>query len=333
MGGTERLWLLASLCQVVFLTCEQHLNPVKVEVVFQYFPSTEAPDTYTVTCMTASNRLVYMEPIPLSSCSPDCKMFLQFVEDPRGYNIKLSASKNLTILQAKTFHFIPVSQSALHVYSTSTTSLLTWNLHRNQTLSTLSLFNTHTQLVTHILNINSSVSGYMVKGLQPGTRFKAKVVVTTFLKHLNITISQILGIGMETAQCPSGWLANGRSCYTIRRTGLAWNNAQLSCTNLAAGSHLADIKTEEDLVFISSHLLHHNNLLLLWTGLNDQQEKGRPRWSDGSAYNLTNTMMSLLPANRTDCFALQRNATGLGYFLTPFFCNIPLPFICHYQGK
>ncbi|KAK1887415.1 Phosphatidylinositol phosphatase PTPRQ [Dissostichus eleginoides] len=171
----------------------------------------------------------------------------------------------------------------------------------------------------------------MVKGLQPGTRFKAKVVVTTFLKHLNMTINQILSIGMETAQCPSGWLANGRSCYAVRRTGLAWSNARLSCRNLAAGSHLADINTDEDLLFISSHLLSDNNLLLLWTGLNDQQEEGHPRWSDGSAFNLTNTMMSLLPANRTDCFALQRNATGPGYFLTPFFCNIPLPFICHYQ--
>ncbi|XP_033940418.1 phosphatidylinositol phosphatase PTPRQ [Pseudochaenichthys georgianus] len=331
MGGTERLWLLASLCQVVLLTCEQHLNPVEVEVVFQSFPFTEDPDTYTVTCMTARNQLVYVEPIHHSACSPDCKMSLQLVEDPRGYNIKLSASRNLSTLQANTFHFIPVPQSALHVYTMATTSLLTWKLHRHQSLSTLSLFNSHTKPVEHFLNINSSDSGYMVKGLQPGTRFKAKVVVTTFLKHLNMTINQILSIGMETAQCPSGWLANGRSCYAVRRTGLAWSNAQLSCRNLAAGSHLADINTDEDLLFISSHLLSDNNLLLLWTGLNDQQEEGRPRWSDGSAFNLTNTMMSLLPANRTDCFALQRNATGPGYFLTPFFCNIPLPFICHYQ--
>lgn len=80
----------------------------------------------------------------------------------------------------------------------ATTSLLTWKLHRHQSLSTLSLFNSHTQPVTHFLNINSSDSGYMVKGLQPGTRFKAKVVVTTFLKHLNMTINQILSIGMET---------------------------------------------------------------------------------------------------------------------------------------
>lgn len=46
------------LPRVVLLICEQHLNPVEVEVVFQAFVSTEAPDSYTVTCRTASNHLV-----------------------------------------------------------------------------------------------------------------------------------------------------------------------------------------------------------------------------------------------------------------------------------
>lgn len=63
------------------------------------------------------------------------------------------------------------------------------------------------------------------------------------------------------------------------------------------------------------------------------QEEGRPLWADGSAHNLTDNAISLLPANQTDCFALQRNATGPGYFLTPFFCHIALPFICQYQSK
>lgn len=63
------------------------------------------------------------------------------------------------------------------------------------------------------------------------------------------------------------------------------------------------------------------------------QEEGRPLWTDGSEHNLTGGVMSLLPANRTECLALQRNAAGPGYFLTPFFCNTALPFICHYQSK
>lgn len=44
--------------QVILLTCEQPLNPVEVELVFQPSPSAKDPDTYTVTCRTASNHLV-----------------------------------------------------------------------------------------------------------------------------------------------------------------------------------------------------------------------------------------------------------------------------------
>nr|XP_020467948.1 phosphatidylinositol phosphatase PTPRQ isoform X2 [Monopterus albus] len=151
------------------------------------------------------------------------------------------------------------------------------------------------------------------------------------LKQVNMILRQRFHIGMETAQCPPGWLPNGRNCFTVRRTGLTWDGAQHSCKRLADGSHLADLKTLEDLFFVSSQILSHSSLLLLWTGLSDQQEEGQPLWSDGSPYNLTHALVTLPPASQTDCFALQRNATGPGYFLTPFFCNIPLPFICQYQ--
>nr|XP_019934116.1 PREDICTED: phosphatidylinositol phosphatase PTPRQ [Paralichthys olivaceus] len=333
MAGTERLWLFASLCQVALLTCEQHSNPVEVEVEFQSFPSGQDPDTYTVTCRTASNHLVYVEPIDPSACS-DCKKSLQLVEDRRGYNITLSSRRNDTTLEAKTFHLIPVSLDSFRVHTTTTSALLTWELHRQQNLSTLSLYNTHTLSVTHTFNMKPSEVGksqFAVTGLRPGTRFKVKIVVTTSLRHLNVILKQRLSIGMETAQCPPGWPARERSCYTVRRRALTWSDARHSCKQLAAGSHLADFKSLHDLTFVSSHLLSHNNLLLLWTGLSDQQEEGRPLWTDGSPYNLTDMMMTLLPANHTDCFALQRNATGPGYFLTPFFCNINLPFICQYQ--
>ncbi|XP_060933059.1 phosphatidylinositol phosphatase PTPRQ [Limanda limanda] len=334
MGGTERLWLFASLCQVALLTCEQHSNPVEVEVEFQSFPFNQDPDSYTVTCRTASNHLVYVKPIDPSACSHGCKTSLRLVEDRRGYNITLSSGRNDTTLEAKTFHLIPVSLASFRVHTTTTSALLTWKLHRQQSLSTLSLYNTHTQSVTHTFNVTPSEvekSQYVVTGLRPGTRFKVRVVVTTSLGHLNVILKQSLGIGMETAQCPPGWLASGRSCYSVKRRALTWNDARHSCKHLAAGSNLADLKSLEDLAFVSTHLLSHNNLLLLWTGLSDQQEEGRPLWTDGSSYNLTDTMMTLLPANQTDCFALQRNATGPGYFLTPFFCNINLPFICQYH--
>nr|XP_004553306.2 phosphatidylinositol phosphatase PTPRQ isoform X5 [Maylandia zebra] len=333
MGQTQRLWLLASLCQVVLLTCEKHSNTVEVEVLFQ--PFSQDPDSYRVTSRPASNHLVYVKSFNNSACSHHCRILLRMVEDQKGYNITLRASRCDAVLETKTFHFLPVSTSSFNVYSTTTTALLTWKLHRLQTLSSISLYNTHTETVVHIFNINSSEvkSQYTMKGLQPGTRFKAKVTVTTYLKQFNMTLKQRLRIRLETAQCPPGWIAIGGSCYIVRRTGLTWSDALHRCSDLAAGSHLANLKSLEDLFFISSYLLSQNNLLLLWTGLNDQQEEGRPLWSDGSSYNRTNTMKTLLPANQTDCFAFQRNATGPGFFLTSFFCNIPLPFICQYQTR
>lgn len=93
---------------------------------------------------------------------------------------------------------VPVSVSSLNVHSTATTALLVWKLHKEQTLSSLSLYDTRTQSVSHIFNLNASESQYTVKGLQPGTRFKAKVLVTTFLKHLDVTLRQRLSVAFET---------------------------------------------------------------------------------------------------------------------------------------
>uniref|UniRef100_A0A3Q3QG56 C-type lectin domain-containing protein n=1 Tax=Monopterus albus TaxID=43700 RepID=A0A3Q3QG56_MONAL len=84
-------------------------------------------------------------------------------------------------------------------------------------------------------------------------------------------LSEMIKTGLYNPQCPPGWLPNGRNCFTVRRTGLTWDGAQHSCKRLADGSHLADLKTLEDLFFVSSQILSHSSLLLLWTGLSDQQ--------------------------------------------------------------
>lgn len=93
-----------------------------------------------------------------------------------------------------------MSLSSFNVHSTTTTAVLTWTLHRQQSLSTISLYNAHTESVTHVFSINSSEiqSQYAMKGLQPGTRFKAKVTVTTHLKQFNVTLKQRVRILLET---------------------------------------------------------------------------------------------------------------------------------------
>lgn len=106
-----------------------------------------------------------------------------------------------------------------------------------------------------------------------GNRCNLKTTILTInLKtHLQDVWTLWSNLFLFPAQCPPGWLASGRSCYSVRRRALTWREAQRSCKRLAAGSHLADLKTPDDLLFVSSHLLSHNSLLLLWTGLSDQQ--------------------------------------------------------------
>lgn len=55
-------------------------------------------------CYSTTSPQVYMEPFD-PACSPDCKISLRLVEDPRGYNITLRASRNRTTLEARSFHF------------------------------------------------------------------------------------------------------------------------------------------------------------------------------------------------------------------------------------
>lgn len=63
----------------------------------------------------------------------------------------------------------------------------------------MSLYNAHTQAVTHIHFGSPKVrSQYSVRGLHPGTRFRVKAVVTTVLNDLNITVKQSLYTGAET---------------------------------------------------------------------------------------------------------------------------------------
>lgn len=51
----------------MLLTCEQPVSPVEVEIVFKPFASAADVDVYTVTCRTASERLV-RAPVLAAAC-------------------------------------------------------------------------------------------------------------------------------------------------------------------------------------------------------------------------------------------------------------------------
>ncbi|KAM6960599.1 phosphatidylinositol phosphatase PTPRQ [Aplochiton taeniatus] len=262
------------------------------------------------------------------------RILLQLLYDPLGYDITLRALGDYNSPVIKAFQFAPVPISALRLESTTTTARLSWRLPGGLSVTALELYHTFTHTLVHRRRPPPSHtrSSYEVGGLKPGSRYTFLAAVTTTFADPRVTLTQYLRVGTETAGCPVSWQASGRNCYSVRRRGLPWPQAQRGCRALAAGTHLADVQTQEELLFLSAHLLTYNTPLLLWTALNDLREEGRPRWSDGSAHNLTGAETSpWLPSNQTDCFALQRNATGPGYFLTPFFCRIALPFICQCQ--
>lgn len=188
---------------------------------------------------------------------------------------------------------VPVSLSSFEVFSTTTTAHLTWKLRRQQSISTLTLYNVETSSFLKVFDINFSDTEYTLKSLQPGTQFRAVVTASVSTRQSGITVNQELSFYLKTgncaprnatnliaknswrflvpANCPREWLANMRSCYSVRTSALSWHDSQCSCKELAPGAHLADMKSWEDLLFVSSHLLTNDNLLLLWTGLNDQQ--------------------------------------------------------------
>ncbi|XP_072290555.1 phosphatidylinositol phosphatase PTPRQ [Eucyclogobius newberryi] len=333
MGGTQHLLILARVCQVVWLTCERHSSPTEVEIAFHPFSNTQDADSFLVTCRTASLQLVHEEPVDRSSCTPDCTLAFH-VEDSRGYRVTLRARINNRTLAEKTFDFSPVSLTSFHLSSTTTSVSLAWSLSRKHRLSSLTVHDLNIHSVIRRVNIHSTLeqSHYTVKGVPPGARVKVAVMVSASLKHPNVTLKQHLSMAIQTARCVPGWLANTIHCYTVQKKALAWSQAQQSCSDVAAGSNLADLKTRQDLHFITSHLMIHNSLLLLWAALNDRLTPGRTVWSDGSLDNMTNNVMSsVLPKNQSNCYVLQRNAMGPGFLLTPFFCSTPLPFICHYH--
>ncbi|KAF6738160.1 Phosphatidylinositol phosphatase PTPRQ [Oryzias melastigma] len=273
MAVTERLWLLCGFCQVVLLTCRKPSHPVEVDVAFEPFPLIKDPDSFSITCKPAGSHMMYTERVDHSACSPHCRISLRMSDDQRAFDATLIAYRNNTLLEAKSFHFIPMSLTSFQVFSTTTTTAhLTWKLRGQQSISTVTLYNVETQSILNKFEVNSSETEYTLKSLQPGTQFRVEVTASLSTRQPDITVNQKLSFYLETAQCPRGWLASGRSCYSVRTSALSWSGSQSSCRDLAPGGHLADMKSLEDLLFVSSHVLT-DNLVLMWTGLNDQQER------------------------------------------------------------
>ncbi|XP_064175003.1 phosphatidylinositol phosphatase PTPRQ-like isoform X2 [Anguilla rostrata] len=323
MDKTVLLWLISDyLLKVLSLSCSRERGSVEVQVEFGRFPHAQEAELYSLTCSSTGSQTLWLNATDSSGCVPDCRVVLHEPLEAEMYNVDIKAIKNNVILETKSFRVDPKPSSSLSVGAMVSSAYFSWGSGAGEP-STSSL-----RLRGRVWDVPPDRTSYRVTGLQPASLHNFTVEFKTGVRSLNVTLTRRLSVLLQTALCPVGWVPSESSCWRAWRRGRPWVEAGLACN--ASGSHLADIETEEDFLFISSYLSTLNNMMLVWTGLNDLQQEGQLQWSNGAAYSLSSTVTSSLPANQTDCFALHMNATSPSYFFTGFFCYMPLPYMCQY---
>ncbi|XP_046721007.1 phosphatidylinositol phosphatase PTPRQ-like isoform X2 [Silurus meridionalis] len=316
MGQTVPLRLLGFLIQVVSFHGLIGSASVQVQVKFCRFPLNLEPETFS---LLLGNKVLSSSVVCQSVC--ECIMDVHVPQSPPERNLSLQSYKLDQKLEQKLL-LVPLQSSFLKVEVSTTSVVLNWT----------DWTKAHTQHVCldgQCWTLTSSQSSRLVSGLQPGTRYGVTVEQKTHIHDGNITLIQKLQLAIKTGRCPVGWRATGWNCFRVRQDVRTWSEAQRVCESAGTGVHLASMKTDADFLSLSAKLHSHNHLVLLWTSLNDRGEEGRLYWADGSEYNLSVAVISSLSANQTDCFALQRNATGPGFFFTSLPCDVQLPFLCH----
>ncbi|XP_077050126.1 uncharacterized protein LOC143697084, partial [Siphateles boraxobius] len=309
------IWQLLHFFQAFSLPCPRSPSSVHAQVAFQCFPSQTA-NFYT---LSLGNKVLCSIPVCEDMC--ECVMTFRGSQVHEKLEFSLQSYNNTELLDAKTFQLVPLLSSSLSMKISSTTAMFSW--------STLDGGNVLDVCLDEQCWVASHFQPFhQVKGLQPGRRYNVIVKKKTFFPQLQINVTQSLQLAIKTGQCPAGWLAVGWSCYKVSPMFKSWSGAKQMCERSIPGSHLANIKTDAEFLSITSFLKSCDHLLLLWTALNDRETEGELRWSDGSAYNLNIEVTSSLAPNQTGCVAMQKNATGAGYFFTAFPCYLQLPYIC-----
>ncbi|XP_031445520.1 C-type lectin domain family 4 member A-like [Phasianus colchicus] len=247
------------------------------------------------------------------------------LEENKHYDVTIESLKNGQILSVKSFKTRGISENDIKILVTATTVSFNLSAVTKEFAISVSLNDT-----SRIIQKNSGFFAW--NDLTPGTLYTFELILDQL--HLEfINVSQSLEVQAETGTCSKGWLAFQSSCYRMGKESKPWKVAQETCENSSQEAHLLNIGSEEERGFIFSYLQTVSHVVMLWTGLNDLKEEGRLLWTDGSHYSLKANVspLSMLPANETDCYALQRDPTGPDYFFMGFFCFIQLPYICEYE--
>ncbi|KAL4659548.1 hypothetical protein GN956_G3693 [Arapaima gigas] len=325
MDKTLFLWLLSDyLFQAVKLTCVKPPRFVEICVEFGRFPLGEEVDHYSVTYSTGTNQWRWMNIADVNECTTNCKIDISDFLEMEACNININAIRNNAVLGTKTIHIDPIPNLSFRTETTSTSAVFTWSPQAGEHTVSFRLDGRSWAVPRH-------ETSYRVAGLQPGKLHRFTMEIHTHIQALNVTVTRKQDVPLQMAQCPLGWVHSGRNCYRTWRKGKAWHEAGRACRTAATGAHLVNMETEEEFLFITSHLQSFSHLVLVWTGLSDVKQEGELLWTDGSAFGLKSVVTSSLPPNQTDCFALHMNATGPSYYFTGFFCYMPLPYMCHYK--
>ncbi|XP_061225344.1 phosphatidylinositol phosphatase PTPRQ [Neopsephotus bourkii] len=307
------------------LGCGQMKKPARTVLMeWTELPKGEDPDYYIVTYQQTDafsqknvRNVSKVEQKPVSTTI--------LLEENKKYDITIESLKNGRILSVKSFKTRGMSENDIKTFVTATTVSFNWSTVTKEFSVSVSVNDTSQIIKSH--------SGFFVwSNLTPATLYKFKFIFEQL--HLEfVNVSQSLDIQVETGMCSQGWAAFQSSCYQMSKESKTWKMAQQICETSSRGAHLLDIGSKEEHGFILSYLQTISQITMLWMGLNDLKEEGQLVWTDGSPYLLKADVstLSMIPENETDCYALQRDPTGPGYFFTGFFCFIPLPYICEYE--
>ncbi|KAM4748839.1 phosphatidylinositol phosphatase PTPRQ [Rhinophrynus dorsalis] len=298
-----------------------------VFVEWHAFPEGQKPDYYSVMCQLKDdlNQQNTWKGSAIQHAY-DSHMSLNTLEMKHTYKVTIESIKDDNTLSARSFIFNTTHSSDIKTSVTSTSVTFNWSKLSSDIFVSISLNN-----LTRTMSLKDIF--YEWDNLTPGRIYN---FVFVFKKQYlgSIFVSQSIDISIETGICEDGWAAFKSSCYKISLQSKPWDDAEHSCETLYSGSHLVHVQNIEEHDFLSSYLHRINEIILLWSGLTDKKVEGQLMWADGSYYNLNKadvSVISTLPKNETDCYALQQNATGPNYFYTAFYCNMDLPYICEYE--
>ncbi|KAK2523744.1 hypothetical protein Q9966_012038 [Columba livia] len=307
------------------LDCDQMKKPTRVVLVeWTELPKGKDPDHYIVTYQRADalsqknvRNISKFEQKPVSTTI--------LLEENKKYDITIESIKSGQIISVKSFKTRGISENDIKTFVTATTVSFNWSTMAKEFSVSVSLNDTSQ-------NIKQPDGFFVWSNLTPATLYTFKFIFAQLHQEL-INVSQALDVQVETGTCSPGWVAFQSSCYHMAQDSKPWKAAQQTCETSSQGAHLLDIGNKEEHGFILSYLQTISQIIMLWTGLNDLKEEGQLLWTDGSPYLLKAgiSTLSMIPENETDCYALQRDPTGPGYFFTGFFCYIQLPYICEYE--